>query len=428
MENHTKVRSTWLGLTILILGVIPAGWYWFYFINAPGVTGDAARALLADTNAAPLLVDVRSVDTFAVNHIAGAVNLPYEKIASSTELASLWPGLQNRTCLLICDSGHLSVAALRHLKAMGYHQAKFVIGGMAAWQTIQGGKCLALNLHSMQPFTQWLAVITAFGIKPLYIVLAAVWIYVLRRQLAEDLKALKWGLIAFWLGEMACAVNYLAYAGRSEFWEFLHNYGMTVGFAFTAFAVLDGMDLRLIKVSAPKERCAVLSLCRECIKYSHVSCGMQRLFTWLIPAVMVVALVPFFATIRVISYNSVVLGGLVNYSNMVSSQLFELRYCPAIALIFLAISWSIMVLNKHSPVPMAKMFFAAALGPLGFGFIRLFLYTAFGDNLAWATMWEEWTELLYIMSVGAVLWLFRAGLFIQVANATRPDLTERPVS
>ena len=59
----------------------------------------------------------------------------------------------------------------------------------------------------------------------------------------------------------------------------------------------------------------------------------------------------------------------------------------------------------------AKIFFAAAMGPLGFGLMRLFLRTAYREDLAWANIWEELTELLFVAGVGIVLWLFRGALF-----------------
>jgi hypothetical protein len=38
---------------------------------------------------------------------------------------------------------------------------------------------------------------------------------------------------------------------------------------------------------------------------------------------------------------------------------------------------------------------------------RLVLFQVYRDNLTWFVFWEEVTELIYIVGVGAVLWIFR---------------------
>jgi hypothetical protein len=270
-----------------------------------------------------------------------------------------------------------------------------------------GAKCAALSTREMNLAEQWLAVTAGFVVKPLYMLLAFIWVVWLWRRREPDLTAMRRGLIAFWLGENACTVNYLWFGGCSDFWEFLHNFGMAAGFAFIVWAVLDGVDRRLIKLSPPHERCAALNLCKTCIKYSAVPCKLQRVFKMLLPATLVAAVIPFTAGIKMVSYNAVVLGTTEHYALMTSSQLFENYYCPAMAMLFISASWLVMRFKKDDPVPLAKVLFAAALGPLGFGFMRLFLSGAFADNLLWYVVWEEVTELLFVVAVGYVLWIFR---------------------
>jgi hypothetical protein len=217
------------------------------------------------------------------------------------------------------------------------------------------------------------------------------------------------------LGENACTLNYLCFGGRSDFWEYLHNFGMAVGFAFIAWAVLDGLDRRLIKLSPPHERCAAMNLCKTCIKYADVPCKLQRVFKMLLPATLVIAVIPLTAGIKMVAYNAVVLGTTEHYALMASSQGFENYYCPAMAMLFITASWLVMLLKQDDPVPLAKVLFAAALGPLGFGFMRLFLSGAFADNLLWYVVWEEVTELLFVVAVGYVLWIYRHSLMAKPA-------------
>lgn len=282
------------------------------------------------------------------------------------------------------------------------------------------------SVRDMSTAEQWLAIIAGWVVKPIYMVLSLIWIVWLWRRSEPDLVALRRGLIIFWLGENACTVNYLCLGGGSDLWEYLHNFGMAVGFSFIAWAVLDGLDRRLIKLSPPKERCAALHLCKQCIKHAEVPCKLQQVFKVLIPATLVTALIPFTAGIRLISYKTVVLGRTEHYGLMASSQFFENYYCPAIAILFMTASWLVMLCKKSDPVPLAKMLFAVAIGPLGFGFMRLILSGVFVNNLLWYVVWEEVSELLFVIVVGYLPWVFRRALFakpsIEIAGSGRNDL------
>ncbi|MCX6876810.1 MAG: hypothetical protein NTW21_23810 [Verrucomicrobia bacterium] len=274
-------------------------------------------------------------------------------------------------------------------------------------------QCAALTTREMNPAEQWLAFAAGFVVKPVYMLLAFIWIVWLWRRREPDLAALRHGLSAFWLGENACTVNYLCFGGCSDLWEYFHNFGMAVGFAFIAWAVLDGVDRRLLKLSAPKERCAAMNLCKTCIKYSAVPCKLQRVFKMLLPATLMAAVIPFTAGIKLVSYDAVVMGATEHYALMASSQLFENYYCPAMAILLMTASWLVMLLKRSDPVPLAKVLFAAALGPLGFGFMRLFLSGVFADKLLWYVVWEEVTELIFVAAVGYVLWVFRHTLLAE---------------
>ena len=275
---------------------------------------------------------------------------------------------------------------------------------------VAAAKCAAMTTRVMTLAEQWLAITAGFVVKPLYMLLAFIWIVWLWRRREPDLSALRRGLIAFWMGENACTVNYLCFGGLSDLWEYFHNLGMAVGFAFIAWAVLDGLDRRLLKLSPPTDRCAALTLCKTCIKYSAVPCKLQRVFKMLIPATLVIAVIPITAGIKIVSYHAVVMGTTENYALMVSSQMFENYYCPAVAVLCITGSWLVMLVRKDDPVPLSKLLFAAALGPLGFAFIRLFLSGVFAENLLWYVAWEEITELIFVTAVGYILWIFRHSL------------------
>ena len=260
-------------------------------------------------------------------------------------------------------------------------------------------------------FEQWLAVLTALVVKPTYMILSLALIIWLWRSPAADLAALRRGLAAFLAGEGACAINYLFLGGRSDLWEFFHSYGMVVAFSFISYALLEGMDRRLIKYSAPKDRCAAVSLCRACIKYADVPCGLRRLFAVGIPGMIIVAFIPLSASLRSLGQVSPILGSIQNYTPSVASQLFEFRYCGWLAVVLLTASWLVLLCKRDDPVGASKSLLAAGLGPLGFGTTRLFLVSAYADQLMWSAAWEEITELLFVAFVAIALWQFRHALF-----------------
>jgi hypothetical protein len=274
--------------------------------------------------------------------------------------------------------------------------------------------------REMNLLEQSLAVITAFGVKPAYMILSLALIIVLGRQKSMDLTALRWGLVWFLAGEIACAVNYLCCGPGSDLIEYLHSYGMTVGFSFTAFALLEGLDQRMIKFSSEGERCAGLSLCGACIKHTEAPCGLKRLFTAIIPAFLVLAFIPLCAGWQVISYPSRIFGSVYDYSHPVVYQMYEIRYCPLLAILLFGASWLVLISKRPDAVPLSKILFAAGLGPLGFGMLRLFLVAAYHDNLVWFGVWEEVTELLFVASVMVVLWVFRHRLLAPLNAISSP--------
>jgi hypothetical protein len=313
-----------------------------------------------------------------------------------------------------------------------------VVGGalplLLAWfslaPTLSSTATDTLAVQETARFEQWLTVLTAFGVKPTYMLLSLGWIIWLWKRQAAELVALRWGLIWFLAGETACAINYVFFGGYSAFADYLHSYGMAVGFSFIAFAVLEGTDRRFIKYSGPKDRCAALSLCRACIKHAEVPCGLRRLFSVAVPALALIALMPLCSEIRTGGYRTRILDSAQDYLQPAWSQWFEARYCAWVAVLLLTASWLVLLFKKPEPVPTAKVLLAAALGPLGFGLMRLFLRTAYSHDLVWSNLWEEWTELIFVAGTGFVLWVFRQGLLRQEAaplptEPVTPPLSER---
>jgi hypothetical protein len=260
------------------------------------------------------------------------------------------------------------------------------------------------------------AIVTGFFVKPLYTLLSLLLVVWLWRQKAVELVALRWAMLFFFVGENFCAANYVFYDDRSYLFEYLHSFGMVVCFGLTIYALLEGTDRWFIKFSDSEEKCAALGLCRRCIKYGDAPCGFQRIFGVLIPAAMVMCLMPLSAELLPISYNTDIFGTFYNYSHSIVHQVFEFRYLPMAALVLLAISWLTLKMKQRDPVQWSKLFFAAGVGAIGFSFFRLILLNVYRDHLAWFGIWEEVTELLFILSAGFVLWIFRLGVFVKVGD------------
>lgn len=78
------------------------------------------------------LLDVRSPQEFAKGHIAGAVNIPYDQVA--THLAEV---PKDRDVVLYCQSGRRAGLAAQVLAANGYVRLEHLEGDIKAW-TEQG--------------------------------------------------------------------------------------------------------------------------------------------------------------------------------------------------------------------------------------------------------------------------------------------------
>ncbi len=419
-------RTTRIVVVALVLAGTgtPLALYGLLFGSLPTVVPQAAKRLLGEERAAAVLVDVRTAESFASGHIAGAFNWPLEEIRTAPGPDLLPPELRGQTLLLLCDVGTASRLAVRYLSRIGVERAIHVRGGIQEWmrsapqreggpwdrwQTPSGLESFPFR-HAPQ-IEQTLAVVSYFLVKPVYMLLSLAVASVLWNSVSGDLVALRWGMIFFFLGETACAVNYFGCQETSYLWEYLHSAGMFVCFSFVAYAVLEGVDRRILEWSDPQQRCAAVRLCGACSQHSDVPCGLRRSFYFLIPGLMVVALMVPTADWHDTSYNTLVFGEPYNYGHLRVFQQVENWYCPAAAMGLLGLSLVILLWRRRAPLGPAKIALAAGLGPLGFGLFRMLLGAAYDQNRVWFLCWEETTEFLLICGICCVLWIFRHGLF-----------------
>ncbi len=265
----------------------------------------------------------------------------------------------------------------------------------------------------VMPLSQQVAAVAAgYVVKPIYMTLSVFIAFLLRRLKTNDLVALRWGMISFFVGEAFCAINYIFFDEAAHWAEYLHSYGMVVAFAFVVYALLEGGDGRVIKLSQPDKRCAFLELCSNCTKYNKVRCGATRLFLWFIPVIAALTFIPLAAVPVTTATHSMIVGTPYTYHHPVIYQRFEIRYLPILAIILLVLAWLDVWRQRTSLFPhIAKLFLAAGLGALGFSFFRMALIGIYQDDLMWATFWEEVTELMLVMAVLIILWQFRQTLY-----------------
>jgi phage shock protein E len=93
------------------------------------VTPDALLTMQADKKASLLLLDVRTPEEFAAGHIPGAVNIPYDQVA--THLGEIPKGEE---VVLYCHSGRRAGLAAETLAAHGYTKLAHLTGDMPGWQ------------------------------------------------------------------------------------------------------------------------------------------------------------------------------------------------------------------------------------------------------------------------------------------------------
>jgi rhodanese-related sulfurtransferase len=419
MRFATRFFAVSLGLHFFF---IPLAFYLLVMFRVPTISAEEARTVLQRPGTLLVLLDLpRSAVVPASAETSSAERLLKVQTPEDLPLE-----LQGRKLLLLCPAGVDSARVAGHLRNIGVRDVVSVEGGMQEWIASSAdakdpGKALAFRTSPVHE--QFLAVLAFFGIKAVYTVGAVAIIYVLRRRNAADLRCLRMSMIAFFLGEAACAVNVLGFHERSLLLEYLHSFGMVATFAFATASVLAFLDHRIIHCT-DGGRCALTGLCRGCIKHADISCGLRRLFLLLIPAGAILAILPLNSSFRGETTNTLIYSSLHTYRHPILAQAYELRVLPLGAMVLLAASFVVLLLRERREFPVSKLLFSAAAGALGFSFLRLLIVASFIDNQVYFALWEELTELLFVGTVAAILTVFRRSLLSTEPSAPAAPLTQ----
>lgn len=92
----------------------------------------SADAFLAAPPANALVLDVRSREEFASGHIANAVNVPHDELASRLSELS---GGEGRSVVVYCERGGRAGMAATVLADAGYSSVLHLEGDMSEWRS-----------------------------------------------------------------------------------------------------------------------------------------------------------------------------------------------------------------------------------------------------------------------------------------------------
>jgi len=91
----------------------------------------------------PFVLDVRSPEEFATDHIEGAVNVPIQEIQLRAKKALPKEAAGTRQIACVCEHGQRSSMAAAILSWMGFKDVRSLLGGLDEWRqaghkTVQG--------------------------------------------------------------------------------------------------------------------------------------------------------------------------------------------------------------------------------------------------------------------------------------------------
>lgn len=377
--------------------------------RVPSVTPEEVRLALAQEPGKNLLVDVCSEDVYPRLQLPDATKEPCVGNLDRELLKS------KKRVFVICNTGLISSWTVRRLRRQGVTNAYSVRGGLEAWFSGETRSCRAvaspqagavegpIRRIAFTWLEQGMICFASFGLKPLYELMALFLAWVIWKRPESHWRILRWGLLAFFVGENACAINYLFYGLENFTWEFWHCYGMLIAFGFVSYALVDFIDHEMIHYSQRETPCAFLKLCKSCYKHQPVACHLWIIFLFTIPALVILSLMPLCASFQNFMSRGPVFGTEVLFTHSVLQQMYEIRIYPLVAILLFAVAWVILFRGKEDGLTSSKWFFSAGLGAMGFSLMRFLLYWAFSDSLLWAEAWEEVTEFLFILSIVVLL-------------------------
>lgn len=265
--------------------------------------------------------------------------------------------------------------------------------------------------QTMTKAQQLAQVIAGVYIKPTYMLISLALIIGLWGQTSSEILLLFWGLTAFLIGEIFCAINFITFKHASIISEYVHSYGMVLAFGFFTYALLEIIDKHVLHIN--NGRCAAKGLCTTCQRTFPLQCAARRVAMISILMTGIVSFLPLSVSTSPQSYLTDLFGFAYSYARFDFYQWYETRALPLLSLVFFIIAFLPLLKSKAGPIPrLTKIFFSAGIGALGSSLFRIILASMFANTLIWFEFWEELTELMFTSTIGFMLWQFRH-IFLQ---------------
>jgi hypothetical protein len=289
-----------------------------------------------------------------------------------------------------------------------------------------------------------------FGVKPLYMLLAlalAVWLW---RRRERELVLIRWSMLAFFAGELSCALNVMLNT-QGDALELGHQAGMIVFGMFLPWGLWELFDRRSLGFSdrdgdpervpkpsrdatqpakpagsARERACSFQRLCQRCWKREAVPCGLHRLMLFVLPCLAFLALLPLTSPLRTMNVRYEVFGTVVPYVITPVDALMTTRIYPLMAAWLFVVAFVVLLAGRPG-IERAKAPFFLGMGFLTFALLRFSLLATFWSRPFWSDSWEELTELFTIGVVVWLLWSFRHQLSLVRAptmTAAQPSPSE----
>jgi rhodanese-related sulfurtransferase len=388
----------------------PSGLAWFFSVRQVS-PADVMRARAGDSP--PLVLDVRHEEEYRAGHVAGAQWVPLGKLGGF--LASQ-PVPDDREIVAVCAHGRRSLAGAAEVAAHGHARVASLAGGTEAWRALglpmeaglaapTLGKVKVVDATWLE---QLLVVVTAFVVKPTYMLLAlALGLWLWRRR-ERDLSLLGTSMVLFFVGEALCALRFVG-AGPCDPLELGHGLGMVAMGGWFSWGLFELFDRRVLGYSDPARTCVLGRFCQRCWKREAVPCGLHRIMRFVLPVLMLLSLVPLTAMPRPKVLEYPVFGTMVPDEATPFIEIMQMRVYPIFALwLFVVASFDLR--RGKTGLEHAKAPFFVGMGFLSYALLRFFLQYAFGDAVFWANAWEEVTELATVLTLIWILWVFRVQL------------------
>ncbi len=125
-----KVPGHRIGLLFCLLVLVACGQQAGETLSVPATISASELAQRLASDAAPLVLDVRSPEEFAAGHIPGAVNIPHTELAE--RVAELGDN-RAREIVVHCRSGKRAALAEEILRQAGFRRVRDLEGHFLGW-------------------------------------------------------------------------------------------------------------------------------------------------------------------------------------------------------------------------------------------------------------------------------------------------------